>query len=666
MLLAGSSIQIRAGREKGEMTGLDEFKRAYRAGELVFFAGAGASYDSKVPMPSAFLEASADAFFPAAPAFSPYREKVMAGSSIRLSEFEGIQPEVFYEHLLALHPGQEVLGLWKALSPIWLASKGTKLEPNPNHLALARYAEKWGLPLFTTNFDDLFERCEPDANRMDVLLPGTDLERQRALAFARGELSPGRLSLFKVHGSIAVDGKEDIGSLRTVMVSITAANRPVLHALRRLLDRRRLVLLGYSGSDIDFFPALATITAGSPPFWFNPLGDRDRVTKLHASRLEAVVLSDWPLDVLEALEPSTTAWAGAPSVDYEPYFCELREEVRPLLSDAQKLLLLAMCLHNVGYNRDAEDLLRSQARRLDAELPFSNLPLKELSLARVLDCTSKYDESMIVTSIGKRYVHEAVQKKLLDCRAGRVLLTSARYQMAQLYQQAIGPMINLGEPLVDWRPPNKVLLGALIKGLLDGLVLTWSARGLQSTRPPTAHAAATSRAVHAVNDHWVLILGRVVSAAQAAKALRFAVVRSVFILLARILRARAERMGDYFAFAGAQKYLDRLGHSHAQSDSVRTFRLLRDPLNFALSKRDEGVEALQEGSEGGLQKAKAAFEAARDAAHECGSPATELKAMVGLIASGEALAPYDIQDTAARIQGTGYAQYAAFLRERLR
>ena len=132
-----------------------------------------------------------------------------------------------------------------------------------------------------------------------------------------------------------------------------------------------------------------------------------------------------------------------------------------------------------------------------------------------------------------------------------------------------------------------MLLGALIVGVLDGLALMLSARGLQTRRSGEAHAGVT-RAVHSVNDHWLLVLGRVVSAADGAKVLRLAPARALLARLARALQARADRTGDYFAFAAAQKYVDRLERRFTQNDAGRTFKLLRDPLNFALAKRDEG------------------------------------------------------------------------------
>ena len=124
------------------MTGLDDFKQAYRAGKLVFLAGAGVSYDSGAPMPDAFLKASSEPFLPTRADFTDYRQKVTAGSSIKESEFGGIQPEVFYEQILSLHPGLEALSIWKALSPSWLASKRVETRPNPNHMGLVRYAER--------------------------------------------------------------------------------------------------------------------------------------------------------------------------------------------------------------------------------------------------------------------------------------------------------------------------------------------------------------------------------------------------------------------------------------------------------------------------------------------------------------------------------------------
>ena len=639
------------------MTALDDFRHAYEAGNLVFLAGAGASFDSGAPMPFAFLQASADAFLPPELTLKPYRDKVLAGSSIGGSEFQGIQPEVFYEQLLALQPGAEALNLWRALSPVWLSAHGITLAPNPNHLAMARYAERTGIPLFTTNFDDLFEKAAADSKHLQVHLPGHDKDAARA--FAEGGLTPGELALFKLHGSIIVDGRESLDSLRTTMVSITASNSAVLGALERLLRNRRLVLVGYSGSDIDIYPALADFGAGEPPFWFDPQGDS--LTAMHADRLGAVRLNSFPMEILRSLEPSTAAWTLPPAVDYAPHLAALASEGRDLLSDAPKSLLLARCLHSVGYNADAEDLLSAGRNHLHNVLSSHQRALCDLTLARVQDCTSRYEDSLAAAQAASRAIDEAVATGDLQPFRAQALRIRALYQVAQSRQQAIGPMIRLGDPRVDWRPANPVLARSILAGVIDGLRLAWMARGLRAGRGAAPDEGGATRALHAIDDHWLLILGRVVSAADGVNALRFPPLRATLTWFARRLQDVADRRGDYFAFAGAQKYIDRLERRFADGSAGRTFKLLRDPLNFALAKRDEGQEALRQGGTEGAPAARACFEAAREAAQACGSPATELKALVGLVAAGEPVSTDTLAGVGRRIQGDGYARYAAFI-----
>jgi hypothetical protein len=134
------------------------------------------------------MERSPDLFLPAGPAFERERNLVLKGTSLPGSDFNGIQPELFYEHLLTLCPDVEMLGLWRALSRLWLARHGAALRPNANHAALARYAERTGLPVFTTNFDTLIEEAvpRPVERPANILLPGTAEEAQAAQSFATG------------------------------------------------------------------------------------------------------------------------------------------------------------------------------------------------------------------------------------------------------------------------------------------------------------------------------------------------------------------------------------------------------------------------------------------------------------------------------------------------
>ncbi len=60
----------------------EAFVAAYQAGEVVFFAGAGASFDSEAAMPPAVLAASADLFLPDGPAWQRLRDLVLSGPGV--------------------------------------------------------------------------------------------------------------------------------------------------------------------------------------------------------------------------------------------------------------------------------------------------------------------------------------------------------------------------------------------------------------------------------------------------------------------------------------------------------------------------------------------------------------------------------------------------------
>src|SRR5689334_18179657 len=108
-------------------------------------------------MPPQILKASADLLLPVDPEHSGDVAEVLRGKGATEAPLDGIQPEIFYENLLTVADDPRALSLWRILSPRWLSARGVELQPNPNHFAIAAYAARHGLPVFTMNFDMLFE-----------------------------------------------------------------------------------------------------------------------------------------------------------------------------------------------------------------------------------------------------------------------------------------------------------------------------------------------------------------------------------------------------------------------------------------------------------------------------------------------------------------------------
>ena len=232
---------------------VDEFAELYRAGKLVFFAGSGISYGSGLPSAEAVLRKTITVTLPGT---HPREQEELCAK---------IQPEVFYETLLEFESKDHALMLWRALHPSVVQAFGSAPMPNIVHSELVRYWARHSIPVFTTNFDTLFE----DAARTlglpcQVFLPS---------ALPPRAWREGTSAICKLHGSIAgKSGDLDLEGILTTMTDISRVNYPWVERLTEMMNSRHICFVGYSGRDIDLFPFIeaATKEVDCPlPVWVN-------------------------------------------------------------------------------------------------------------------------------------------------------------------------------------------------------------------------------------------------------------------------------------------------------------------------------------------------------------------------------------------------------------
>lgn len=626
------------------MAARDNFNARYRAGEVIFFTGAGVSWDSGAVMPPEILKASSELFLPD-PQHFPEVWEVLEAQGVPGLPLAGIQPEVFYENLLMVIDDPAALQLWRVLSPLWLESRGAQLRPNINHFAIVSYAARHGLPVFTMNFDMLFEAA---AVELGILVEPIVVKPGQSSPVVE-KASLGTLRLYKLHGSILVEGREALGSLGTTMQAISAVNRPMLNFIARLAGHQSLAFVGYSGCDIDYFPILAGTELRDAPFWFNP--KHDPVTEAHACRVGAQIIYDYPADVLDQLEPG---FASPSRLDSNALLAELKNSVSVHLTTEQKLYFLALCLHGIGRNDAAQNILAKLEPNADA-LPVANRIGALLLKSRVEDCISEYWKAAgsAVSALQKTTL--AHRNGLIDLSQSTAFRLRGLYHLGMARQQQMGPSISYGDPRVDWRPRAAVLLRGLAQGWILSMRLGLARRKLNS-RVGSDPRVDLIRAQHATNDHTIMFLGRIGTMFEATRLIRFRPVRAVLTRRMSRLLERASASGDYFGYAHAHKYLNRWRRVDSPSDAIDTYGLLRDPLNYALVCRDIGVRQLEEGE---TERAADAFRQALDASLSCGSRSTALKSLAGL-AAANSLTDADrqhLRNLAPGPEGTGYRKY---------
>jgi len=230
---------------------LSEFTRELEAGKVFFFAGSGISYKSNLPKAFDILKHTIRAFLPRL-------------NDKQVDELCSIQPEVFYEVVLDLTETYESLHIWRSLFPKTWMTAGIKCKPNLAHFFIVKHSFDKGVPIFTTNFDVMFEMAAKELSIPYQLLLPNDTPR------FSGE---SKLSICKLHGTIQdEEGKYTPDSLATTMTAITKFNVPWVRELGLLMEKAHLCFVGYSGRDVDLFPHISAYAKSNKTFavyWIN-------------------------------------------------------------------------------------------------------------------------------------------------------------------------------------------------------------------------------------------------------------------------------------------------------------------------------------------------------------------------------------------------------------
>lgn len=262
--------------------------RSLRERRVLFFAGAGISHDSGLPIAKDLIRPVVRHFFPhhlttnesgyallEEPATSP-------GASHPLAFADDILPEAFYSMLLELvGPGDETkcISMFDCLRPH--PSAGFLPEPTFVHLFIVLYAYENGLPVFTVNFDPLFElACKELGLRYRVYSYG---DKSRYERDQEGRSEP-CVCICKAHGTVGMsDEPLSLDMIKTTENAIAEPN-DWASLIERLMRDHDLALVGYSGRDVDLFPTISATACSerrrrekaghgeavfSPLFWFN-------------------------------------------------------------------------------------------------------------------------------------------------------------------------------------------------------------------------------------------------------------------------------------------------------------------------------------------------------------------------------------------------------------
>lgn len=323
-------------------------------GEIFFFAGSGISYDSFMPSAGKILAKTAEVFLPHDDEFLNIKGKIISNEN----NYK-IQPEVFYENLLYLTVSINSLYLWNSLSPAYLKKYGFPVVPNINHLFIVDYSVKNSVPIFTTNFDILFEEASKELGyEYKVILPQTQGEKDVIESFKNNKIKKNIAYIFKLHGTI-----ESIQTLHTTMTSISKVNFTAIDFLEDLCNNKHIAFVGYSGRDIDYFPEIKKRAIKLKPFWVNKFNKRDE-TYRNSEEIEAIrIEGKYPSEFFEEINNNEKIKTKQIIIEHnieEKIFYDLEKDIKNLIewSKEDKILLLGLLCKEIGEYEIAYDMLQ--------------------------------------------------------------------------------------------------------------------------------------------------------------------------------------------------------------------------------------------------------------------------------------------------------------------
>ncbi len=268
-------------------------------GEVFFFVGSGISYHSNIPSAGQVLYETAKCVLPTSEEYFEGNQRI-----IDTPLEYNIQPEVFYETLINITGHTEVLGFWKSVAKTNFENHNLPYLSNLNHRFIVDYSFKNHLPIFTVNFDTLFEStCELFGITYEVIIPEIGKHREYAKLIDENR---DKLYIFKLHGSIEIDGQYSLDTLCVTMTKISCPDLGIVKLIHELCTNKHITFLGYSGRDIDYFPKIKLLSKEKRPYWLNPKNQQGNGlyedTQKNCRHIDAVEINRMPIDFFSKIK----------------------------------------------------------------------------------------------------------------------------------------------------------------------------------------------------------------------------------------------------------------------------------------------------------------------------------------------------------------------------
>lgn len=621
------------------MNWLPEFVDAYRSKRLIFFAGSGISYASGLPSADQIVRRTARAVLS-----NTDNDKL-------LSPLLQIQPELFYESLIAISGDRRCLGIWAALHRATQIHYGIRCTYNSVHEVLVNYSHTAGVPVVTTNFDTMFEDA---AKALGIRYR---VYRPHDLPPIISAVTANILPICKIHGSVETEsGKFDASALWTTATEISTFNRPWITYLEEIARQFNFCFVGYSGRDIDIFPHLAKAAgAGSKQSYWIDRCKADEPAEINAKKASAHLLRTWPSVLFAKMglcgpitEISSSVSAGMLD-KLEKDLCKTK-----LLSSGQQKLFLSFLASRIHGANQAFELVNSItpteyhsfAPRIKAEY--------HLAMARCHHEQAKY------ISLGRAGLKTAL-----------VALREPEYLMHGLIAHCESLRMRIP---ADSYYPDSSPLALLLRLLVIGQSILVAALVLATTLITRKSLADLSPHIrHAVIEHFIRFLAIIQRLLGSLASKNGSYPHRFLITAWKRVYQISHKHGYAAGMGNAFKFLFRIAPQEIQGHDTakEIFGLFSDKTGLELLRRNEADLAL---SRGEFSNALDGYHAYYEMAKSNGNVLSQVKGLLGIFHTRKSTheTPFlfeselhAFQNLAAKIEGLLWRRHLAMIEKRI-
>ena len=324
------------------------FIEAIESHRLITFSGAGISLASNVPGAAEIFDATIRHLLPHHyGAIHDYQNEIgTIGANGRAGKSMYILPEEMYTLLLHLSERpSECLNMFRCLLPD--NTIGYKQYPSFTHLFAVANAYESNLPVFTVNFDTVFEQACTAMGLEFQIFSFND-----AHAYEASMQSGKRMvRICKVHGDIGrcLDkGAVTADIIKTTDKGIAEPSQWAGVISTLIHNGNNIAMMGYSGRDVDLYPAIRSATAAHPAslLWFDNFTTANgRITAQKVKECLGIGISQYPSEILPTVcKDSIDLFFPSLSAEQRSFLAEQCDTAASFPDTTQKTLQLR-CLN---------------------------------------------------------------------------------------------------------------------------------------------------------------------------------------------------------------------------------------------------------------------------------------------------------------------------------